>query len=451
MFTSKDNEFIAWYPTCVSPGEVAGVWQRQRAAWYVHIPFCTAICDYCGFAVERAREAAIPRYLAALEAEIKRYADEGRLAGHRFECGHFGGGTPSVLEAADLLRIKDLITTSFHCTDDAEITVEVNPISFTADKARAYRDGGINRISFGVQSFDDRLLKIIGRPHRGRDVDDTLAAIHAAGFDDFSLDVIYGIPSQTEAELRADLERAAATGATHISCFRLEIIPFTALKLREAARELPPRLATAALDAMDLIVAEVLGAHGYREYGAFNYAKPGYESVHNDIAFVAPQGEYIGFGNSAYSFIGGHIFTNHAAIEEYEAAVFAGRDPIALAHRLSAHEAMSRYFVLGLKFLRVERGPFVARFGLEPELLFGQVIRDLEEHGMWVREGDAWVVTPRGRQYINNMAKAFYIGESLGRRQFAQFVPTLTADQILRYARIADAKAAAAPAPEEPT
>lgn len=445
MFTSKDNEFIAWYPTCVDAREAPGVWARRRAAWYVHIPFCTAICDYCGFAVERAREAAIPRYLAALEREIRRYAELGRLANYRFECGHFGGGTPSVLDAADLLRIKDLITTAFDTAEDAEITVEVNPISFTADKARAYRDGGVNRISFGVQSFQDRLLKIIGRPHRGRDVDDTLAAIHAAGFDDFSLDIIYGIPSQTPEELRADLERAAATGATHISCFRLEIIPFTALKLREFARDIPPRLDTATLDAMDLIVAEVLSGHGYREYGAFNYAKPGYESVHNDIAFVAPQGEYIGFGNSAYSFIHDHIFCNHASIEAYEAAIAAGDDPIALAHRLTAHEAMSRYFVLGLKFLRVERAPFIARFGLEPELLFGPVIRALEDAGMWRRDGDAWVVTPRGRQYINNMAKSFYIGDSIGHRQFAQFVPTLTPDQILRYARLAESRA------QEPT
>ncbi|MBK7828745.1 radical SAM family heme chaperone HemW [Nannocystis sp.] len=435
MFTSKDNEFIAWYPTCVRAEEAEAVWQRRRAAFYVHIPFCTAICDYCGFAVERAAEAAVPRYLAALEREIRRYAELGRLGNHRFECGHFGGGTPSVLAPADMLRILDLIRGSFEVTTDAEITVEVNPISFTPDKAIAYRDAGVNRISFGVQSFEDRLLRIIGRPHRGRDVDDTLVAIHAAGFTNFSLDVIYGIPSQTEDELRADLARAVATGATHISCFRLEIIPFTALKLREAARDIPARLTIEQLDAMDLIVSEVLGQHGYREYGAFNFAKPGFESVHNEIAFVAPQGEYVGFGNSAYSFINGHVYTNHAAVDAYEDAVEAGGDPIVLAHRLSLHEEMSRYFVLGLKFLRVSRTRFIERYGLEPELLFGPVIRELEEAGMWTRVGEEWKVSARGRQYINNMAKAFYIGDSRGRRQFAQFVPNLTPDQILRYAR----------------
>jgi oxygen-independent coproporphyrinogen-3 oxidase len=450
MFESKDNEFVAWYPACVTEDQAAGVWAPQRAAWYVHIPFCTAICDYCGFAVSKAKEGGIERYLAVLEAEIRRYAARGRLSNHRFECGHFGGGTPSVLEAADLLRIKALICDSFEVTDDAEITVEVNPISFTTEKALAYRDGGINRISFGLQTFDDRLLKVIGRPHRARDVETTIAAIHAAKFDNFSLDIIYGIPGQTEAELRADLARAAATGATHLSCFRLEIIPFTTLKLRETAGEIPERLPVETLDAMDLIVSEELTRHGYREYGAFNFAKPGYESVHNEIAFVAPQGEYVGFGNSAYSFINNHVYTNHAHLENYEAAVIAGRDPIAKAHRLTAYEAMSRYFVLGVKFLRVRRGPFVERFGIEPEELFGDVIRDLEEAGIWRREGDDWVITPRGRQYINNVAKAFYVGGSVGHRQHAEFVPTITPEQILRYARKVEAKANADAPQEQP-
>jgi oxygen-independent coproporphyrinogen-3 oxidase len=434
MFDKKDNEFIAWYPTCVRPEEVPSVWRTRRAAYYVHIPFCTAICDYCAFAVESVKNASIHSYLDALEMEIARYAESGRLAHHRFECGHFGGGTPSVLEASDLLKIQRRIARSFSVASDAEITVEVNPISFDAGKASAYRDGGVNRISFGVQSFQDRLLKIIGRPHRSHDVTATLAAIQGAGYDNYSLDIIYGIPSQTLEELEEDLNRAADTGATHLSCFRLEIIPFTALKLREAVRELPARISLALLNEMDCLVSEVLQKRGFREYGAFNFARPGYESVHNAIAFVAPQGEYIGFGNSSYSFINGHIFCNYALISEYEDAVRAGRDPISLARRVSAHEEMSRFFVLGLKFLRVSRGAFVERFGLDPELLFGDALQRLEQGEMLRRDDDDWVVTSQGRRYINNMAKEFYVGESRGVRQHIQFAPTLTHDQILRYA-----------------
>jgi oxygen-independent coproporphyrinogen III oxidase len=433
-FDRKDNEFVAWYPPDVSAQHAQSVWEPRRAGYYVHIPFCTAICDYCGFSVERLQENAIPRYLDALHREIERYALAGRLSNHRLVCGHFGGGTPSVLDATDLLKIKKLIHDSFDVDPTFELTVEVNPISFTTDKAVEYADGGVNRISFGLQSFDDRTLRVIGRPHRAGDVLRTLESIHAGGFENYSIDIIYGVPGQTEQQLRDDLCKAAATGATHISCFRLEIIPFTALKLRQAANLIPESLDDATLNAMDDVVQTVLSGEGYRHYGAFNFAKPGYESLHNEIAFVAPQGEYIGFGNSSYSFINNYVYCNHAVVAQYEEAVLAGRDPIALARPLSTHDAMARYFVLGVKFFSVPRQPFMEHFGLEPEQVFGDVLDSLVENGLLRRRDDDYVLTRDGRHYVNNVAKAFYVGESRGVTQYPQFVPTLTAAQITRYA-----------------
>lgn len=436
VFPRKDNEFVAWYPNALSADAGETVWTPRRAAYYVHIPFCTAICDYCGFAVERLKGANVQRYLSALTQEIERYAQTHRLANYRFVCGHFGGGTPSAIEAADLLAIKQVIDMAFEVASDAEVTVEVNPISFTLDKAQAYYDGGINRISFGLQSFNDKVLKIIGRPHRVRDVQETLRIIRHVGWDNYSLDIIYGAPGQTLDELRDDLLQAIDTGASHLSCFRLEIIPFTVLKLREAAHLLPERLADETLNAMDDLVASVLTQNGYREYGAFNFAKPGYESVHNAIAFIAPQADYIGFGNSAYSFMNQHVYCNHADVPTYEDAVFAGRDPIGFAKEVNGLEAMSRYFVLGVKFFRVPRGPFISRFGLEPEQVFGDVLTRLVDTGLLIREGDDYLLTRSGRHYVNNVCKEFYVGANRGRRQHLQFVPTLTPQQILHYAEI---------------
>ena len=141
------------------------------------------------------------------------------------------------------------------------------------------------------------------------------------------MDLIYGVPGQSIAELRHDLSRAADTGATHVSCLRLEIIPFTALKLREGAGLLPERISQEMLDEMDDVVLEVLSANGYQQYGAFSFAKPGYESVHNHNAFMDPKGQYIGFGNSSFSYINGFVYSNHAEVQDYKDAVFAGRDP----------------------------------------------------------------------------------------------------------------------------
>lgn len=434
-FASKDNEFIAWYPSCVRADEAPDVWAKRRAAYYVHIPFCDAICDYCGFAVERVKGANVGGYLDAVQREIERYAELNRLDAYRFECGHFGGGTPSAISGDALVSIKRTIEASFDVDPASEVTVEVNPISFTGDRAEAYAAAGVNRISFGVQSFDDETLRTIGRPHRARDVARTLDVLRATGFENVSLDLIYGVPGQTLDLLRRDLAAAAETGATHISCFRLEIIPFTALKLREAAGLLPPRAPVKTLNAMDDLVTEILQGAGYREYGAFNFARPGFESVHNEIAFVAPQGEYVGFGNSAYSFANGCVYSNHADVGTYVEAVTADRDPIALAHRADAHELMSRYFVLGLKFFRVSRSGFARLHGLSPEDVFGETLDRLVDGGFLLREEDAYVLTRRGRHYVNNVAKEFYVGDSRGARQHVQFVPTLTPSQIELYAR----------------
>jgi oxygen-independent coproporphyrinogen-3 oxidase len=255
--------------------------------------------------------------------------------------------------------------------------------------------------------------------------------------------------SQTLVELRDDLLRAVDAGPAHISCFRLEIIPFTALKLREAAHLIPPRLSTEALNEMDDLVSTTLTANGYREYGAFNFAKPGFESVHNAIAFIAPQAEYIGFGNSSYSFIHDHIYCNHADLPSYEEAVFAGRNPIALARRVNGLEAMSRYFVLGVKFFRVPRGEFIRRFGMEPEQPFGDILSRLIKAGLLALEDDEYVLTRTGRHYVNNVSKEFYTGENRGRRQHILFVPTLTPEQVAHYGRLREAARREAVAAQE--
>ncbi|HEY3954514.1 MAG TPA: coproporphyrinogen-III oxidase family protein [Streptosporangiaceae bacterium] len=438
-WATKDNEFVAWYPLQLTPEGAASVWQPRPAGYYVHIPYCTAICDYCGFSVERVKNADTGRYVRALHTEISRAADLGRLAGHEFVCGHFGGGTPSTLPPDQLVGVKKQLDSRALVRPGAEVTVEVNPISFTREHADVYAAGGINRISVGVQSFDDQILRLIGRPHRAGDVANVVEVIHAAQIENFSLDIIYGVPGQDIGQLRDDLKRAADTGATHLTCFRLEIIPYTALKLREAAGELPPRASQQLLNEMDDVITETLAGFGYGNYGAFNFAKPGFQSVHNDIAFGAPQGEYIGFGNSSYSYFNDCIYANHATVPRYIADVEAGRDPIALGSRATALERMSRYFVLGVKLRRVPRRGFTERFGLEPEQVFGAVLDDLTERGMLRLTDDTYVLTGLGTQYVNNVCKAFYVGGNRGRPQYAQFVSTLTRAQIGKYGKKAGA------------
>jgi oxygen-independent coproporphyrinogen-3 oxidase len=434
MFSKKDNEFIAWYPPNLNKEDVADVWKPKDAAYYIHIPFCTAICDYCGFSVEKAKNANIAEYVKYLKKEIKLYASKKSLSNHRFICGHFGGGTPSVLSGRDLISINELIAKEFNVSKDAEITVEVNPISFTLDKAQDYKNAGINRISFGVQSFNNKILKTIGRPHGVNDVDETIKIIKTVGWDNFSLDLMYGVPGQTIEELKHDLAKAVESGASHISCFRLEIIPFTVLKLKEATNMLPPRKSIEELNEMDDLVSSFFIANGYNHYGAFNFAKSGFESVHNDIAFKAPQGDYIGFGNSSYSFINNHIYCNFADLENYQSYIQQNKEPISFAKKLTAKEIMSRYFVLGIKFFKVPRNPFIQNFGFTPEEIFGDILQKLSENNLLVLTNDIYCLTQKGLHYVNNICKEFYVEESKGAQQFIQFVPTLSTQQIDFYA-----------------
>jgi oxygen-independent coproporphyrinogen III oxidase len=439
-YERKDNEFVAWYPLGLQQKQAAEVWTKRPLAFYVHIPFCTAICDYCGFAIERAKGANIDRYVLAVESEIQRYAAAGRFAGYELACGHFGGGTPSVLDLEQLGKLKRATDAAFQGSRDVETTIEVNPISLTRAKAEGYLNLGFNRISVGIQSFNDQVLRHIGRPHRAQDVANALAVLREVRCTNYSLDIIYGVPAQRTEDVIEDLRRAVDSGAAHLSCFGLEIIPFTVLKLREAAGELPPRLSDEELSRMEDAIAEFLTAHGYRQYGAFNFARPGFESVHNKVAFMAPQAEYVGFGNSSYSFANGFIYCNYASASEYEGAVFAGKDPIALAKRVTQLEAMSRYFVLGLKFFAVPRAPFLQIFGIEPERVFGDVLEKLAESKLLELSDDHYTLTRLGHRYVNNIVKEFYVLDSCGRRQHEQFLPTLTMEQVAHYAKLVQRK-----------
>jgi oxygen-independent coproporphyrinogen-3 oxidase len=169
------------------------------------------------------------------------------------------------------------------------------------------------------------------------------------------------------------------------------------------------------------------------------------------VALGAPPADYIGFGNSSYSFFNGHVYANQPTIAKYLEAVESGRDPISLARKATGIEVMSRYFVLGVKLRRVPRQPFIDQFGLTPEDVFGKVLDDLTERGMIRLDGDDYVITSLGAQYVNNVCKAFYVGENRGRGQYPQMVSTLTRSQVKMYSRkIQQHRAAAEAVPAAP-
>lgn len=433
MFAKRDNEFVAWYPPNLDAASVESVWTKRPSSFYVHIPFCTAICEYCGFAVERLKDRNVANYFRALEREIERYS-WGRLSENKFICGHFGGGTPSAVNPSYLAGVLKRLRSGLDLSALGELTIEVNPLGLSADHLAQYRSMGFNRISVGIQSFSDKQLKAMGRPHKASDTASALDMLRAGSWENFSLDLMYGIPGQALEEVMSDIEIAVSSGATHITCYQLELIPFTVLKLKQGAGELQPVPIPDVLETMENCIIDALDRHGYRQYGAFNFAKEGYESKFAAMTFGAPQHDMVGFGNSAYSYVNGHIYTNHASVAQYENHLFAGEDPIALAREVSSLEQMRRFFVLGLKYNAVSAAKFEQRFGGAPVHFFGDTLLRLIEGKMVQLNGGIYQLTGLGRRYVNNVIKEFFSPETKGVRQHLQVNPNITPKQVEFYA-----------------
>ena len=262
---------------------------------YLHIPYCFSKCRYCDFYSAPGQRGVPTQYVDALLRELARFAPEAPLHPDTI---YFGGGTPSLLSPADAARLIAAAAPA----PGAEITLEANPETVTEQTLCGFREAGVNRISFGVQSARDSQLKTLGRPHTARQARAAFAAARRAGFTNISGDIMLALPHYTQAEFDETLELIAEGGATHISAYLLKIEPDSAFGRH------PPEGLPSPDEAADfyLYAVEHLEHHGYRQYEISNFAKPGYEGRHNLIYWDC--GDYLGLGPAAHSCMGGRRF-----------------------------------------------------------------------------------------------------------------------------------------------
>ena len=271
---------------------------------YLHIPYCFSKCRYCDF-YSAPGQRGVPRaYVDALLRELSRFAPDAPL---RPDTLYFGGGTPSLLDPADAARL----IAAAQPLPGAEVTLEANPETVTEDSLRAFREAGVNRISFGVQSARDSQLKTLGRPHTAKQARAAFAAARRAGFENISGDIMLALPHYTQAEFDETLELIEEGGATHISAYLLKIEPDSAFG------RTPPEGLPTSDEAADfyLYAVEQLEHHGYRQYEISNFARPGYEGKHNLIYWDC--GDYLGIGPAAHSCMGGKRFYYPAHTEAF--------------------------------------------------------------------------------------------------------------------------------------
>ena len=376
---------------------------------YVHVPFCRLVCAYCDFVTVGGRADDIPRYTDALLAELALREAPGEL-----RTIYFGGGTPSLLNVEQVGRVIAAANDRWATESLEEVTLEANPSKREAPDWAGLRDAGVTRISLGAQSLRDADLTALARGHTADEVRTAFGAARAAGFDNVSIDLIYGIPGQSLRDWREGLQAALELGPDHVSCYALQLAldpdEWAAPPRPGALRwrgQMVPRQDDGLAAEQYRLAERVLGAAGFRHYELSSWARPGRESRHN-AAYWA-RSAYTGIGAGAHSYDGGDERSwNARGLDEYLAAIEDGRRPIAGVDRLDEGTRAFEAMALGLRRIDgVERGAFAAEFGADPLERFAD---PMAEHGsgrLIEISADRLRLSPAGRLMASEACLAF--------------------------------------------
>ena len=379
--------------------------EKPALGLYIHIPFCKAKCAYCDFYSLAHSEEKMDAYTAALLRHLEEVAP--RAAGMQVDTVYFGGGTPSYLGPARLIRILQTVQRRYDVTRDAEITLEANPDSAGDWRAlRKLRRAGFNRLSLGVQSTDDELLRRIGRVHTCEQVQQAVTAARKAKLTNLSLDLIYGLPGQTMEDWQRTLADAVALGPEHLSCYGLKLEEGTPLWQQRQALTLPDDDAQAD---MYLYTVAALSEAGYGQYEISNFARAGRESRHN-LKYWRMQ-EYAGFGPGAHSDFGG---VRYGYVRDLDAYI-AGRLVLAEAETDGTLARDFEYVMLSLRTAEgIDRRTFENRYRQRFEAM-ERLFVQYEQAGLAQRTEGGWRLTPRGFLVSNSIIVA--LQEALGRQK----------------------------------
>jgi oxygen-independent coproporphyrinogen III oxidase len=384
---------------------------RRPLAIYIHIPFCARHCAYCDFnvAVEKEQSRLVLETVDAICRDIEHasLADDGGepLHARPVSTVFFGGGTPTFLTGAQLTRILTAVRDRFDLLPDAEISSEANPGSSDAEKFAQMRAAGFNRLSVGVQAFDDRLLAALDRTHTAGEAERALQAAREAGFDNLNLDLMFALPRQTAPLWDSTLQRALALGTEHLSLYALTLEPGTRFERLHAGGKLDLPGEDAELEMYERSIA-VLTAAGYEHYEVSNFARPGYRSRHNQVYWRNE--EYLGIGPGAVSYLNGRRWKRERLPARYNRKVMEGTDLAVESECLDPDGALGETMMLGLRLrdgLPLQR--VRARFGLDPLARYASEISRLSARDLLVLEGDTLRLTHRGLLLANDVLSEF--------------------------------------------
>jgi len=374
--------------------------QAKPSSAYVHIPFCTQICYYCDFSKVFIKNQPVDAYLEHLIQETRSY-----------EIGkprtlYIGGGTPTALSAQQLAYLLTELPKVMDLSEVEEFTIEANPGDLDPDKIAVLKDSQVNRVSLGVQTFDNKMLKKIGRSHQEQDIYDNIRHLKQAGFDNISIDLIYALPGQTMDQVKENVAKAIDLDIPHMSLYSLILENHTVFMNRMRRGKLPLPKEELEAEMFEYIIEE-LEKGGFEHYEISNFSKPGFESRHNLVYW--DNAEYYGLGAGASGYVDGIRYKNHGPIRHYQEAVEAGKARITEEH-LTLEEKMEEELFLGLrKKTGVSKARFEEKFGVSFDQRYGQVVASLTEQGLLVPDDKQVRMTKRGLFLGDTVAEKFIL------------------------------------------
>ena len=364
------------------------------AGLYIHIPFCTHACPYCDFYFELLRDGRVDGLLGALDAEAERRGRESPWADRAIDTIFLGGGTPTCLTDPQLDRVFGTIHDHFRVAPDAEITTEANPETIRISKLQRLQRLGVNRLSIGVQSFSDEILRHLGRSHTAAQAEKAIASAREAGFENVNLDLMFGVPGQSAAAWADTLERAVALDPEHLSVYGLTIEPGTefARLAERGALDLPDE---AGHTAFYYQAIDRLASAGYMRYEVSNLSKPGFACRHNVSCWKGD--DYLGLGPSAHTRMDGRRLANTRGLADYLRAVDERGEAIDMDETLTVDERMHECILLSLRSVDgLDTRLFRDRYGDDAMGERAPAIHILSEEGLLAKRGSRLCLTRKG-------------------------------------------------------
>ncbi|HIC0554546.1 TPA: radical SAM family heme chaperone HemW [Streptococcus agalactiae] len=373
---------------------------KKPTSAYVHIPFCTQICYYCDFSKVFIKNQPVDAYLQALIREFRSYdITELRTL-------YIGGGTPTSISAVQLDYLLTELSRDLNLNTLEEFTIEANPGDLTVDKIEVLQKSAVNRVSLGVQTFNDKHLKRIGRSHNEAQIYSTIDALKTAGFQNISIDLIYALPGQTMDDVRSNVAKALSLNIPHLSLYSLILEHHTVFmnKMRRGKLHLPTEDLEAEM--FEYIISE-MERNGFEHYEISNFTKPGFESRHNLMYW--DNVEYYGVGAGASGYLDSIRYRNRGPIQHYLKGVSEGNARLS-EEVLSKNEMMEEELFLGLRKKEgVSIGKFEQKFGTSFEKRYGQIVQELQSDGL-LKENNGFIqMTKKGLFLGDTVAEKFIV------------------------------------------